>query len=142
MVNIMTICKVMYYDLIFLLISFFFFSSRRRHTRCADVTGVQTCALPILSLPPSTHSSLCKSHDIYFPSRFPDTEPLAGSILQLDEVSFKYTPESGDVFTKVDLSATNTSRICIVSWQSIPPVIYLQLFTCSPVFYIEHIIGW
>src|SRR3546814_489274 len=28
---------------------FFFFSSRRRHTRCALVTGVQTCALPISS---------------------------------------------------------------------------------------------
>src|SRR3546814_3760628 len=28
---------------------FFFFSSRRRHTRCALVTGVQTCALPILA---------------------------------------------------------------------------------------------
>src|SRR3546814_12884731 len=34
---------------------FFFFSSRRRHTRCALVTGVQTCALPIcfhLDIPP------------------------------------------------------------------------------------------
>src|SRR3546814_16516744 len=31
----------------FLCLSFFFFSSRRRHTRCALVTGVQTCALPI-----------------------------------------------------------------------------------------------
>src|SRR3546814_11991293 len=28
---------------------YFVFSSRRRHTRCALVTGVQTCALPILS---------------------------------------------------------------------------------------------
>src|SRR3546814_5908525 len=28
----------------------FFFSSRRRHTRCALVTGVQTCALPISPL--------------------------------------------------------------------------------------------
>src|SRR3546814_5704692 len=28
----------------------FFFSSRRRHTRCALVTGVQTCALPICGL--------------------------------------------------------------------------------------------
>src|SRR3546814_1165756 len=28
----------------------FFFSSRRRHTRCALVTGVQTCALPIFSV--------------------------------------------------------------------------------------------
>src|SRR3546814_12663458 len=33
----MTFCS--YYSL--------FFSSRRRHTRCALVTGVQTCALPI-----------------------------------------------------------------------------------------------
>src|SRR3546814_5508453 len=39
----------------------FFFSSRRRHTRCALVTGVQTCALPIYNglqcagrLPPET----------------------------------------------------------------------------------------
>src|SRR3546814_4955417 len=29
---------------------FFVFSSRRRQTRCALVTGVQTCALPILLL--------------------------------------------------------------------------------------------
>src|SRR3546814_11243325 len=41
--------------LVFLCFSFFyfclfFFSSRRRHTRCALVTGVQTCALPIFAL--------------------------------------------------------------------------------------------
>src|SRR3546814_4701458 len=29
------------------MLCFFFFSSRRLHTRCALVTGVQTCALPI-----------------------------------------------------------------------------------------------
>src|SRR3546814_7821513 len=29
------------------MVSIFFFSSRRRHTICALVTGVQTCALPI-----------------------------------------------------------------------------------------------
>src|SRR3546814_6895957 len=32
----------------------FFFSSRRRHTRCALVTGVQTCALPIYGIFPGT----------------------------------------------------------------------------------------
>src|SRR3546814_5383288 len=32
----------------FCLYIFFFFSSRRRHTSCALVTGVPTCALPIL----------------------------------------------------------------------------------------------
>src|SRR3546814_5767826 len=51
---------------------FFFFSSRRRHTRCALVTGVQTCALPIFVWrertpsdfdggPSRTPESLCKS---------------------------------------------------------------------------------
>src|SRR3546814_1289499 len=35
-----TLCIVVYFCV-------FFFSSRRRHTRCALVTGVQTCALPI-----------------------------------------------------------------------------------------------
>src|SRR3546814_3526044 len=34
-------------DLVFVTLDVFFFSSRRRHTRCALVTGVQTCALPI-----------------------------------------------------------------------------------------------
>src|SRR3546814_1517710 len=36
----------MMYELLIIYLSFFF-SSRRRHTRCALVTGVQTCALPI-----------------------------------------------------------------------------------------------
>src|SRR3546814_8543152 len=34
---------------VFVMWLLFFFSSRRRHTRCALVTGVQTCALPICS---------------------------------------------------------------------------------------------
>src|SRR3546814_18355890 len=33
----------------------FFFSSRRRHTRCALVTGVQTCALPIFHAVRESH---------------------------------------------------------------------------------------
>src|SRR5881397_3576208 len=37
----------------------FFFSSRRRHTRWLNVTGVQTCALPIWLLVP--HLYLWKS---------------------------------------------------------------------------------
>src|SRR3546814_8393459 len=36
----------------FVLCIFFFFSSRRRHTICALVTGVQTCALPIYAAMP------------------------------------------------------------------------------------------
>src|SRR3546814_3441104 len=40
------LCLCVQYSL-FYFILVFFFSSRRRHTRCALVTGVQTCALPI-----------------------------------------------------------------------------------------------
>src|SRR3546814_12963854 len=52
---------------------FFFFSSRRRHTICALVTGVQTCALPICSpgvltymndVPLPIYGSLIQSYDM------------------------------------------------------------------------------
>src|SRR3546814_6557093 len=42
-------CYYRTYFLVYIFMFFFFFSSRRRHTRCALVTGVQTCALPISS---------------------------------------------------------------------------------------------
>src|SRR3546814_2331992 len=42
----------------------FFFSSRRRHTRCALVTGVQTCAL----------SDLCYLNRACRPTYFTDTD--------------------------------------------------------------------
>src|SRR3546814_8482981 len=37
---------------------FFFFSSRRRHTRCALVTGVQTCALLISAARPGSAAAV------------------------------------------------------------------------------------
>src|SRR3546814_2304446 len=50
LVSLFYIYHISYY--MFICVSYcfvFFFSSRRRHTRCALVTGVQTCALPISS---------------------------------------------------------------------------------------------
>src|SRR3546814_8649442 len=45
------VCYPLFYtvlmECVLLRLVFFFFSSRSRHTRCALVTGVQTCALPI-----------------------------------------------------------------------------------------------
>src|SRR3546814_4994826 len=40
---------LLYSFTLMLFVFYFFFSSRRRHTICALVTGVQTCALPISS---------------------------------------------------------------------------------------------
>src|SRR3546814_1695225 len=52
---------------------FFFFSSRRRHTRCALVTGVQTCALPIFG------AAGCVGAAGYAARRLIDTMPAATS---------------------------------------------------------------
>src|SRR3546814_5021977 len=41
----------------------FFFSSRRRHTRCALVTGVQTCALPISLYDDAAESGAAATRD-------------------------------------------------------------------------------
>src|SRR3546814_4192281 len=43
-------CLYIFSSGMFFFITCFFFSSRRRHTRCALVTGVQTCALPIFEV--------------------------------------------------------------------------------------------
>src|SRR3546814_16321012 len=62
----------------------FFFSSRRRHTRCALVTGVQTCALPI-SWPSGVQwIEAPKLFALHFPSDFhrrADIEAAAGNII-------------------------------------------------------------
>src|SRR3546814_11660228 len=47
---------------------YFFFSSRRRHTRCALVTGVQTCALPICPARSSSHEPAGRGRRMIWPS--------------------------------------------------------------------------
>src|SRR3546814_6790682 len=48
----------------------FFFSSRRRHTRCALVTGVQTCALPISRAAAAEHHRVDAAHVGHLPQDF------------------------------------------------------------------------
>src|SRR3546814_1251292 len=62
---------------------FFLFSSRRRHTRCALVTGVQTCALPILpalyrSADVFLHLSLLESFGNVFLEAWASGLPVVG----------------------------------------------------------------
>src|SRR3546814_5502371 len=61
---------------------FFFFSSRRRHTRCALVTGVQTCALPIYESEHEKESRKLEHERHYHHSGkiCPTSEPLLPSI--------------------------------------------------------------
>src|SRR3546814_9688659 len=49
MIDVCMVCIDSFLVICILSMCIFFFSSRRRHTRCALVTGVQTCALPIFT---------------------------------------------------------------------------------------------
>src|SRR3546814_992140 len=55
----------------------FFFSSRRRHTRCALVTGVQTCALPIFG-------------NVEMTTQAVETEPVTKNIAEIEQQSTGY----------------------------------------------------
>src|SRR3546814_14764045 len=50
-----------------------FCSSRRRHTRCALVTGVQTCALPIYSQSDVLPSAIDTAHFAFYGTRLAGT---------------------------------------------------------------------
>src|SRR3546814_1805619 len=58
----------------------FFFSSRRRHTRCALVTGVQTCALPI-----------CNQLALTIPV---DINPVHGVVLCIERINGMLDPRA------------------------------------------------
>src|SRR3546814_9808759 len=63
----------------------FIFSSRRRHTRCALVTGVQTCALPISSMAlmfPRLARNFVKNG--YFPTDDPTLERALNALMPSD----------------------------------------------------------
>ncbi|CAF2579315.1 unnamed protein product [Rotaria sp. Silwood2] len=53
-----------------------------------------------------------KEHEVHF--RFPEPEPLNGTILQLDVVAFTYSKDDPMILNNVNLSANLSSRICIM----------------------------
>src|SRR3546814_3622268 len=62
---------------------FFIFSSRRRHTRCALVTGVQTCALPISTSPDFVMFSLG-----VYPGVIEGDKRISGELCEIDDAAF------------------------------------------------------
>src|SRR3546814_19743277 len=69
----------------------FFFSSRRRHTRCALVTGVQTCALPISSAEQLTSCSACTNGRMLWIGELPqNSHPIVPR--RLVGVAVSFTP--------------------------------------------------
>src|SRR3546814_3090100 len=64
-----------------------FFSSRRRQTRCALVTGVQTCALPIYKVLNSCWKFLLDEGYVT-----PKTDNFAGDVYQVDHEQLRIRP--------------------------------------------------
>src|SRR3546814_8724682 len=90
----------------------FFFSSRRRHTRCALVTGVQTCALPICAGPPD-HLSICAMPHRPFPSSAMSTQLPIGSSLALWPQS-----KSGIVPSRLRSEERRVGKECVSTCRS------------------------
>src|SRR3546814_5274251 len=73
-----------------------FFSSRRRHTRCALVTGVQTCALPI---------SLDRGQEVYGllpPTRMVSTPSVGAHFYFSYPPAWKHTTSAGKIGKGID----------------------------------------
>src|SRR3546814_8468827 len=74
----------------FVVCFFFFFSSRRRHTRCALVIGVQTCALPIYEVVVYGYQPFDKDASKALANRFKDAVGPDGANVIYDAVGGDY----------------------------------------------------
>src|SRR3546814_8992044 len=76
----------------------FFFSSRRRHTRCALVTGVQTCALPIsyiLFLKDTTGDGRADAREVLFSGFFENNSEAQITNLRFGVDNWIYASNNG-----------------------------------------------
>src|SRR3546814_11472625 len=91
-----------------------FFSSRRRHTRCALVTGVQTCDLPIYSIAASLALRAPAAGD----PRLVVTFPIAVPANFTEEEVRGFLEQQG--YTRVHREATGArTRVVKGKWVSI-----------------------
>src|SRR5213082_30637 len=106
----------MYY-FIFFFFFFFFFSSRRRHTRLCQVTGVQTCALPIYfagtgtagqDANPSAYALNTGSLD--------ESATPAGTLLQVDGIVNAFGSAPPDFTATAITAGTATEQRLVVEW--------------------------
>src|SRR3546814_9084315 len=108
---------------------FFFFSSRRRHTRCALVTGVQTCALPISSVAARLEKTNCplEASELQKLLRILESDGMVASIFErLDGLLYALTAKGravmeaeGFIFNAAEVAKTRT---LFEGWQCKEPM--------------------
>src|SRR3546814_16690094 len=104
---------------------FFFFSSRRRHTRCALVTGVQTCALPIsrkIAIRSGHRETFWKGNCVAVGLAAGFLEPLEASAIVLIELSAKIIAEQMPACREEIGRASCRERVCQHVWISVVAV--------------------
>src|SRR3546814_5894948 len=99
----------------------FFFSSKRRHTRCALVTGVQTCALPILTA--------TEGLEVYPPEavkEFPLANPMKrpGTAMEIAESCIYLSAGSGSFITGEVLTVDGGGKLWGELWTAGRPDYY------------------
>src|SRR3546814_16445009 len=107
-----------------------FFSSRRRHTRCALVTGVQTCALPIWQPLYACQYFMSRGHwQIYNHAaakggdrvgRF-KTLPVRDAPTDVVKLALRATNAIGDGLYGVDIKATK-ERVVVIEVNANPSI--------------------
>src|SRR3546814_2560571 len=89
----------------------FLFSSRRRHTRCALVTGVQTCALPIST----ANETNTEDEDSNPPTPYVDVEVLGeeGEAFEEDseQEEYRYLDSLGQFEEDVTTARSEERRV-------------------------------
>src|SRR3546814_20032218 len=105
---------------------FFFFSSRRRHTSCALVTGVQTCALPISNgvFTPGAVASPLGTVNItgFTPVTRPDGSVIGGSFTYEYMLADNTLTHGADVDDSLTASSSEGSRVgkeCVSTCRSV-----------------------
>src|SRR3546814_15653532 len=89
----------------------FFFSSRRRHTRCALVTGVQTCALPICAYGKKVVADLFPDYPFRESPVIPEGTPWDFQPVSLPEAEGETTRETRTIpGLKPERSVPGTGR--------------------------------
>src|SRR3546814_4166269 len=97
---------VLFCVFVFEFLFFFFFSSRRRHTRCALVTGVQTCALPIWKAGVTDYRGFAQEVLAVVPDRSVSFEVFADDFGEMEAQAREIASWGRNVYVKIPVTNT------------------------------------